>query len=266
VDVRARKGYRSATAAEVTAARTAAAAPVAEGAAAVTSAISGLARLRPDSRFSLNAVPVAAGGTVSTVWVSGELQSASGSDSWTRGGTVDIEIRGQGGTATARATLAAGDRTFTVPVTLSPPARTGSLDVRARLSGTDPEAEGYAGAVRIDVESTAAQPLLFRRGPATGNRLVPAASFQFSRTERARLEFPAGADVKPIAGRLLDKTGQPLAIPVTAGERTDAQTGQRWVTADVTLAALAAGDYAVELTVSAPAGERRLLTAIRVGR
>ena len=90
--------------------------------------------------------------------------------------------------------------------------------------------------------------MLFRRGPATGNRLVPAGSFQFSRTERARLEFPASPDAKPGSGRLLDQSGEPLAVPVTMGERTDEQKGQHWITADITLAPLGAGDYVVELT------------------
>jgi hypothetical protein len=108
--------------------------------------------------------------------------------------------------------------------------------------------------------------MLYRRGPATGNRLLPAASFQFSRTERAHLEFPVAADVKPAGGRLLDKAGQPIAIPVTVGERTDDQTGQRWLTVDITLAALAAGDYGVELAMTAPGGEQKIVTAIRVGR
>jgi len=54
---------------------------------------------------------------------------------------------------------------------------------------------------------------------------------------------------------------------VTAGERVDAHTGQRWLTADLILAALGAGDYAVEMTALLPSGERRVVTtAIRVIR
>jgi hypothetical protein len=108
--------------------------------------------------------------------------------------------------------------------------------------------------------------MLFRRGPATGNRQVPAGNFQFSRTERAHLEFPAAAEAKPGTARLLDKSGEPMAIPVTTGERADAQTGQRWFTADVTLAALAAGDYVVEFTTGDTAAQKKVMTAIRVTR
>jgi hypothetical protein len=108
--------------------------------------------------------------------------------------------------------------------------------------------------------------MLYRRGPATGNRLLPAASFQFSRTERAHLEFAVGADVKPSGARLLTRTGQPLTMPVTTGERTDDQTGQRWLTADITLAPLGAGDYVVEVAMTSGGAERRIVTAIRVTR
>ena len=108
--------------------------------------------------------------------------------------------------------------------------------------------------------------MLFRRGLSTGNRLLPAASFQFSRTERVRLEFPVGADRKPGAGRLLDRAGEPLAIPVTIGERTDQQTGQRWLTADITLAPLSAGDYAVEVSHETGGVHQKVITAIRVTR
>ena len=108
--------------------------------------------------------------------------------------------------------------------------------------------------------------MLFRRGPSTGNRLVPAGSFQFSRTERVRLEFPATADTKAGAGRLLDKAGEPLQVPVTMGERTDEQTGQRWMTAEIILAALGAGDYVIETTTGPTEAQQKVLTAIRVGR
>ena len=68
------------------------------------------------------------------------------------------------------------------------------------------------------------------------------------------------------AGRLLVQSGEPLAVPVTLGERTDEQTGQRWLTADIILAALGAGDYVVEVTTGPPEAQLKVLTAIRVGR
>jgi VWFA-related protein len=269
VEVRARKGYRAATAAEVSAAKAAANGPAADGLAPLQAAMASLARIRPDSRLSLNAVAVKGSGAPapSTVWVAGELPAGPGTDSPRAGGTVEVTVSGAGKSSSAQATLAPGERSFAVPVTLRSDMGTGGeqLDVRARMTGPDSSIDGLSGNTAVDL-ANGRQPMLFRRGPITGNRLVPAASFLFSRTERARFEFAVAADAKPGAARLLDRTGKPLAIPVTVNERTDEKTGQHWVGADLTLSALAAGDYAVELTVSNAAATDRLLAALRVGR
>ena len=269
IDVRARKGYRSATESEVAAARKASSAPVPPTVAAVTTAMSALSRLRPDSRFSMNAVPIQNpdAKTITTVWIAGELPAGAAGNPWAQGGTVGLDVKAGTSTTTAQVTLAAGNRTFAVPVKLSTPVESGTLDVRATLAGNSPDAERFSDILRLDLSTAVGQPLLFRRGLSTGNRLLPAASFQFSRTERVRLEFPVGADTKPGAGRLLDKAGEPLAIPVTIGERTDQQTGQHWLTADITLAPLSAGDYVVELSHDASGGvQHKVITAIRVTR
>ena len=137
--------------------------------------------------------------------------------------------------------------------------------MRVRLTGATPGGERASDSITAELSPGLPRPLLFRRGPSTGNRPQPAASFLFSRTERVRLEIPIAAAWTPGAARLLGKTGQPLAIPVTTGERTDDHS-QRWLTADVTLAPLAPGDYAIELSATTPDGEQRVVTAIRVVR
>jgi hypothetical protein len=216
----------------------------------------------------MNAVPIQATGSkaVSTIWIAGELPAGTSNNPWAKGGTVTLDIKAEGATASARVSLAAGERAFAVPVTLSTPVASGALDVRATLAASDPDAERFSDTLRLDLATTLGQPMLFRRGQATGNRLLPAGSFQFSRTERVRLEFPAAVDTKPGAGRLLDKAGEPLTVPVTIGERTDAQSGQRWITADITLAALGAGDYVVEMTLGTTDVQHKVMTAIRVTR
>ncbi len=268
VDVRARKGYRAATAEEVTAARKAANPTTTPSAGAVTTAMSGLSRLRPDWRFSMNAVPMTAAGSaqVSTIWISGEVPVGEAGRAWVNGGNVSLDVRAGDATGTARVSITPGNRAFSVPVKLSAPVASGDLNVRATIAPADPGAESFTDILRLDLASSLGQPMLFRRGPATGNRLVPAGSFQFSRTERAHLEFAAGPDTKAGTARLLDKSGEPLTIPVTAGERLDAQTGQRWLTADVTLAALGAGDYVIEFTTGTAAAQKKVMTAIRVTR
>lgn len=263
VDVRARRGYKSATAEDVAAARKASEAPEPESHAAVASALDALSRFRPEARLHVNAVPQAAGGSagIAHVWVAGELRAGHLGPAGT---TAEIEVSGAGGSETATVTLAPGQRGFLIDVVLPSPIDARSVVVRVRLGG--PGAERTTDSVTAELTAGLSRPLLFRRGPSTGNRLQPAASPVFSRTERVHLEIPIAAAWTPGAARLLDRVGQPLAIPVTTGERTDANNGQRWLTADATLAPLAPGDYAVEMTASTPAGEQRTITAIRIVR
>jgi len=166
---------------------------------------------------------------------------------------------------TAQVALKPGERTFLTTLTL-PAGASGELDVRARLAATESPTMPLSDAVRVSLAPSGVQPLLFRRGVTTGNRLLPAADFRFSRTERLRLEVPVGADVQPGSGRVLDRAGAGLQVPVTVGERVDEATGQRWITADVTLSPLGSGDYAIEVALQGTSGEQRVLTAIRVVR
>jgi VWFA-related protein len=259
VDVRARRGYRAPTTEEVASAKAEAEKPAARVASAFTTAMGTLGRIRPDARFRINAAPHAAGDTATIVWVSGEFLRGPGPDSAAQGGTADIEVRAGDASATARISLKPGERAFVTPVRLAAVAE--QVQVRVRFS-----AEGLGVPFTDAVEAAGAQPLLFRRGPATANRTVPAADFLFSRTERLRLELPVAPGTNAVSGRLLDKTGQPLQVPVAVGQRTDDPTGQLWITADVTLAPLAAGDYAIELTTSAGGETRQTIAAFRVSR
>ena len=105
--------------------------------------------------------------------------------------------------------------------------------------------------------------------PDDGPAVLPAADPVFSRTERVRLEIPVGAaprDGKTGSGRLLDRGGHGDADSGGRDERTDDGLGQRWITADLSLAALSPGDYVVEVGVVKESGEDRVLMPIRVGR
>lgn len=264
VDVRARRGYRAPTEAEVISARAAAASPVTPEATAITSAMDALARIRPEARFRIHAAPGddPADG-VTRVWIAGEIQAPPASDPWTRGGSADIDVNAGGVTTSARVTLAAGERAFLTSVTLPKPA-TDTLDVRARLTGSEPDAARLADSIRVPITAGARQPLLFRRGPTTGNKLQPAATFLFSRTERLRIEIPVDAAAAAGAGQLLDRTGKPLPVPVTVGQKADEHGA--WITVDVTLAPLGAGDYAIEVTSKSGSTGEKIVTAIRVVR
>ena len=268
VEVRARRGYRAATEAEVVAARAAAAPPpVSAETAAANAAMDALTRIRPEARFRIHATPFGErDGAVALVWVAGELQPPPAGDPWKGGGTGDVDITAGGTTTTARVTLAPGERTFLTAVELPSPLSAGAIDVRARLTGTDPVAARLADSIHVPLTTGSRLPLLFRRGPTTGNRLLPAATFLFSRTERVRVEIPVSAGVKPGTGRLIERGGQTSPVPVTVSARTDEAAGRHWITADVTLAPLGAGDYTIEVTTIAAAGEHKVFTAIRVVR
>ena len=264
VQVRARPGYRAPTDAEVTAARAltsarASAAP----ATALAAAFATLARIRPEPRFRVHAAlgPKHAAAAARTLWIAGELPPAL--QEWSRGANVGIEVAAGAMSNSTQIVLKSGERGFLTSIVVENP---GPIDIRARVTNPDPTVTGFTEAVRLDYTGDAPQPLFFRRGPTTANRLQPAADFQFSRSERLRVDVPVLGDLKPAQGRLLDKTGQDVKIPVAVSERTDTSDGQRWMTGDLTLAPLGAGDYAIELTMGRPGAEQKILAAFRLAR
>jgi VWFA-related protein len=148
---------------------------------------------------------------------------------------------------------------------------------RVRTSASAPVPENKAaiaralGYVESDVRAQGrkttrgeGEPMVFHRGPATGNQLQPAAGRVFPRSARVRMEMEADAATPVWSGALLDRNGNKTIVPVTAGERTDAATGQRWLTADLTLAPLGPGDYVVELTTQKGTTQHKTLVALRV--
>jgi VWFA-related protein len=262
VEVRARRGYRAPTTAEVNASMTAAAAPVPDNVRTANAAVATLARIRPDQRFSLHVVPIReAGKAITSVWIAGEVLGTL--QEFGSGATAAIEFPGGGAGATS-ATINKGERGFLIKVPVKP--TEGPLDVRARLTPATGTIDiPLTDGAKIEAPPTSAQPLLFRRGLSTGNRMQPVAAFQFSRTDRLHLELPIAADATPGAARFLDRNAQPLQVPVQTGEKKD-EDGQRWLTADATLSALGAGDYVIEVTYTAGGTEQKILTAIRVTR
>jgi VWFA-related protein len=123
---------------------------------------------------------------------------------------------------------------------------------------TDARAQGHT-MVRGEGE-----PFIFHRGPSTGNQLQRAPGRVLPRTDRVRLELEAAAGAPGWSGVLLDRNGGKTIVPVATGERTDPATGQRWLTADITLAPLGPGDYVVELTTASGSQQRKTLVGLRV--
>jgi VWFA-related protein len=265
VVVRARKGYRAPTAAEVAEARNRPdPAPVAPGVTTVQAAIDQLGRIRPGARFRIDAV--VGPGPRPSMWVVGELASESSRpDEFSQGARAAIEASGSDKSTNAMTALKPGEIAFVTRLD-APAAGSGTLDVRVRLTSAEGAGLPLTESVRLDLAES--KPVMFRRGPTTGPRMVPAASPVFSRTERVRLDFPVGPAPgdKPGSGRVLDRGGTATQIPVAVSERTDEGTAQRWIAAELSLAALSPGDYAVEVVIVRESGESRVLTPIRVGR
>src|SRR5439155_4224420 len=141
-------------------------------------------------------------------------------------------------------------------VALSPaePLDAGDYTVRVTARGAAGASVPATDVMRIALPAAPGSvgALLARRGPSTINRDVPTADLRFRRNEQIRIELPT-AQSAPMTGRLLDRTGKPLPVPIGTAVRDDAD-GSRWMTARLALAPLAAGDYIVELTASGEAG------------
>jgi VWFA-related protein len=124
--------------------------------------------------------------------------------------------------------------------------------------------ESDARAAGRKTTRAAGDPAVLHRGPSTGNQVQPAEGRIFPRSERIRLEIEAAPGAPVWTGALLDRNGTKTAVPVVTSERTDAATGQRWLTADITLAPLGPGDYVVELATVKGSETQKSLVAIRV--
>jgi hypothetical protein len=156
----------------------------------------------------------------------------------------------------------AAEGMFAIRVPDSGGIQPGEYAVRVRVRPrTDPSLP-VSDIARVQVPQAATsvgEAVLWRRGPSTGLRYLMTADPRYMRTERVRLEFPTRTTTAATA-RLLDRSSKPMPIPVQISERVDTGADFRWIVADLTLAPLAPGDYAIEITAD---GAKRI-TAFRV--
>jgi hypothetical protein len=167
----------------------------------------------------------------------------------------------------AKVTLAPGARlsTFEFPVASLAP---GELVLRLRVhptAGGLPMTETFRAAV-ADAGGPVGMPRLLRRGPSTGIQYVPTADPRFSRTERVRVELPVAGTVDRSGAELLDRTGKVMAIPVTTSVRPSTATEPACIVADLVLAPLAAGDYAVRTSATIGGTQHQVVTGFRVAQ
>jgi VWFA-related protein len=253
-EVRARPGYLAPTEAELASTRVDA---LMNGAApghttippSVARAFAGLVPIR--GMVPVRVHVLAAPGHI---WLTGEFDAATmKSPGWQKGGRGRVFFqhdRGQAPPWQVDVSLTPGQRTFQVSppagVTLAP----GRYVMRVELT-----AEGDTIPLQMTVDVTvpgdewlvSESGLITRRGPATGLNYVPTADARFRRTERLRVEVPRAAGEMNVSARLLGRDGQPLALVPTLTDRVDPMSNQQLIVADVTLAPLAQGDYAVEV-------------------
>jgi len=264
INVRARRGYVAETeAARATAARAAnaAAAKAAAGPSPVDNALAMLAKLRPTA--PLFTYGASRSGTLTIVTEVPGSEAAAGR--WLAGGDVRVDVAGANGQtaglATARLEPNARSAMVTVPIAAGV---AGPWRVAVKITGKDGTLEDSS---TIDVPRDGeliGAPIVYRATPSPRSPLRPAADMLFSRTERAHVEWPRLTNVDATSARLLSRTGDALAIPVAASQRTDGAGSV--ITADVNLAPLGAGDYLIEITATAGAVTERRLIAIRIDR
>ena len=267
VDVRARRSYRAATEEEIeqgTAQMTAAAA--AAPASAVQAALNsiGSSRAGVPLRTAVSYAKVGDAGRAH-IWALAELDPALlRGDEWAAGGEVDVLLQSTDGTKIDQrsGTLASGQRSLNIDlgeVTLPD----GELVVRTRVK---PAAGGLPVSDTIRLATAAGDgpgvPVLLRRGPTTGIRYVPTADKQFRRTDRVRLELPSTESVVSTSAEVLDRSGKAMNIPVTTAVRTEGTL--TWATAELALAPLAVGDYALRLKTERAGKSTEVVTGFRV--
>ena len=256
VSVAARRGYVAATT-DAGAAASGAAGRV------VPSAIAGelgrLSRLRPDAEFFTYGV-VRDGGLGVVVEISSDLVARG---KWRSGADVTATVPAAGGEVTGRGRIDPGARGVLVDIPI-PAGQSGPWRVALRVSDADGALTDRLEVARPDPAETAGAligvPIAWRGTAASRIPLRPVADFQFRRNERVRVVWPAREALDNRSARVLDRRGDPLAVPVTLTESPGA------VNVDVLLAPLAEGDYLIELTAGQGARTDRRVLAFRVIR
>lgn len=284
VDVRARRGYRAATAEEVRPQRT----PTSRGittpaavSAPVTAALGTLAGTRPGGTalrvrattawkaIEAASPAVPSNGSAPVVWVVGEIDPRAAGDGWLAGGGVQIGLEDAAGVsvATRELTLEARSRSFAVALPVAD-LKPGDYTVRVRAKAGGGQSVFEAASVVVpDHRDAKSGPfgdsLYFRRGPTTGPQYQPTADLRFRRTERVRVEASVSSAFDSATAQFLDRNGHAMALPLMATTRQDPD-GTRWVVSELALTPLAPGDYLIQFVVKQQEREQKVLAAIKI--
>jgi VWFA-related protein len=256
--VKARRGYLAPTEGELSRMRSGGS-PDPGGTTALNTALSALARIR-------------AGATLYSsgrhdgddLVIVAELGSSAGDGGeWKQGAEVHVAVTtaAEGSVGTGTGAIAPGGRAVTIRIPVRGSKGPWHAAVRARSPA------GAAGDERLTVAPSSGTLLgeaAVWRSRTARAPLQPAGALQFARNERVRIEWPVRAALDRRQARLLDRNGQPLAVPVTLTEREAG--GQTVLAADIVLLPLGAADYVVEVEAGSGSQTERQLLAIRVGK
>ena len=222
--------------------------------------------IRRDARIHVRAAPVPPSGADGSVsaWVAAELDpTAAKSPEWSNGGEVEIALLTSAGTTLASTRVPIEPRARTILTRVTIPVAS-EFDGTARVRAIARPASGgqtAAGTARVawPDEPDASPPLLlFRRGPITAQQLEPAADIRFRRSEQVRIQVAVGGGELQSSGRVINRAGQERQVPVTVTSQRENDVF--WVVAELALAPLTAGDYAVELLL----GQQKLVVPLQV--
>ncbi|MDP1570312.1 MAG: VWA domain-containing protein [Vicinamibacterales bacterium] len=206
------------------------------------------------------------------IWVVIELDAATVRDeAWRAGGEVEITFQPPPNLiaepVTVTRSLAPGQRTLSLVLPEGPGLEPGRYIVRAQVTATGARLPLQLS-VGTDVPAPGAligtTPMASRRGPSTGLQYQATADPRFRRTERLRVEVPVSLRDATISAQLLTRDGQPMPLPVTIGERMDADRGLPFLVADVTLAPLAQGEYVLEVSAERQGTTERVAYGFRL--
>lgn len=264
--VRSRRGYRAATPDEVTGATPAAGASAMP--AAVQAAFAGLGGARADMPLRSHAAWLASD-TTSRVFACVELDARTLRQAeWSGGWRAEFALTDANGTqVVARAAVeATGAPAARASATLEPEGglAPGDYLLRARLTSSQGGLP-LSDTVRFSVppeRSAVGSARLARRNASTGRAYLPTADVRFRRTDWLRISVPLGAPAAGVSAELLDQRGQAMTVPVPARSERD-EDGEAAV-ADLSLAPLAPGEYAVRIRIEVGGAAQERVVAFRV--
>ena len=201
------------------------------------------------------------------VWAIAEIDRALAREpEWTSGAKIDVTLTADSGAKLGATTIAlpAGQRVAEInlaDVALPP----GDALLRMRIvpaGGGLPLVESLRFTIPAEAVGIGA-PRIWRRGPTTGTQFQRTGDAAFRRNEWIRVEVPMSVAADRVEAELLDRSGNVVKIPVATTQPPPAPD-VAWAVAEVSLAPLAAGDYAIRVRTTSGTTTTATVSAFRI--